>query len=55
VSKGDKDVILQKMNMLVGRLDEIDKRRLQNTQMELLIFVGAGVLMLFTLDVLTRR
>jgi hypothetical protein len=55
VSKDDKDVILQKMNMLVGRLDEIDKRRLQNTQTELLMFVGTGVLLLFTLDMLTRR
>jgi hypothetical protein len=55
VSKGDKDTILQKMNLLVGRLDEIEKRRLQNTQSELLMFVGTGVLLLFTLDILTRR
>jgi len=54
VSKGDKDALLQKMNMLVGRLDEIEKRRLQNTQTELLLFVGTGVLLLFTLDILRR-
>ena len=54
LSKNDKDEILERMNTLVGRLDEMEKRRLQNTQTELLLFVGTGLLLLFTFEIVSR-
>lgn len=54
LSKNDKDEILERMNTLVGRLDEMEKRRLQNTQTELLLFVGTGMLLLFTFELVSR-
>jgi len=42
------------MNTLVGRLDEMERRRLQNTQTELLLFVGTGLLLLFTFELVSR-
>lgn len=54
LSKNDKDEIIERMNTLVGRLDEMEKRRLQNTQTELLLFVGTGLLLLFTFEIVSR-
>ena len=54
LSKDDKDEILERMNTLVGRLDQMEKRRLQNTQTELLLFVGTGMLLLFTFELVSR-
>ena len=55
VSKGDRDEMVQRMNQLIGRLDQLEKKRLQNTQTELLLFVGTGVLLLFTFELVARR
>lgn len=54
LSKDDKDEIIERMNTLVGRLDQMEKRRLQNTQTELLLFVGTGMLLLFTFELVSR-
>jgi hypothetical protein len=54
LSKSDKNEILERMNTLVGRLDQMEKRRLQNTQTELLLFVGTGMLLLFTFELVSR-
>lgn len=54
LSKNDKEEILERMNTLVGRLDEMERRRLQNTQTELLLFVGTGLLLLFTFELVSR-
>lgn len=54
ISKDDKNEILERMNTLVGRLDIMEKRRLQNTQTELLLFVGTGMLLLFTFELVSR-
>jgi len=54
LSKNDKDEIVERMNVLVGRLDQMEKRRLQNTQTELLLFVGTGMLLLFTFELVSR-
>ena len=54
LSKADKDDILERMNVLVGRLDQMEQRRLQNTQTELLLFVGTGVMLLFTFELVSR-
>jgi hypothetical protein len=54
LSKDDKNEILERMNTLVGRLDQMEKRRLQNTQTELLLFVGTGMLLLFTFELVSR-
>ena len=55
VSKADRDEMVQRMNQLIGRLDQLEKKRLQNTQTELLLFVGTGVLLLFTFELVARR
>jgi hypothetical protein len=55
VSKDDKEDMLERMNQLIGRLDQLEKKRLHNTQAELLLFVGTGVLLLFTFELVGRR
>jgi hypothetical protein len=54
LSKNERDEIIERMNNLVGRLDQMEKRRLQNTQTELLLFVGTGMLLLFTFELVSR-
>jgi hypothetical protein len=54
LSKDDKNEIIERMNNLVGRLDEMERRRIQNTQTELLLFVGTGMLLLFTFELVSR-
>ena len=53
VSKSNEDIV-GRMNELVGRLDQMEKRRIQNTQTEILLFVGAGIMLLFTFELVRR-
>ena len=50
----DRDTLLQKIQELTKRLDELEVRTRRDTQRELLLFVGAGVLLLVAFDATSR-
>jgi hypothetical protein len=53
--KDEKESLVARMDQIMGRLEFLEKRRVQNTQTELLMFVGTGVFMLFVLEFASRR
>lgn len=50
----DRDTLLQKIQELTKRLDELETRTRRDSQRELLLFVGAGVLLLVAFDATSR-
>ncbi len=55
ISKSEKEDMTRKMNDLIGRLEQLEKKRVQNTQTEILLFVGTGVFLLAAFELLGRR
>jgi hypothetical protein len=53
--RGDKDALVSRINELVSRLETLEKKKSQDSQTEILMFVGTGVFLLLSLDFLTRR
>jgi hypothetical protein len=51
----DKDVLMGRINSLVARLDSLEKKKSQDTQTEILMFVGTGVFIMLSLEFLTRH
>lgn len=52
---GDKDVLMNRINELVSRLETLEKKKSQDSQTEILMFVGTGVFLLLSFEFLTRR
>jgi len=50
-----KEVLINRVNELVKRLETLEKKRAQDTQTEILMFVGTGFFILLSLELLTRR
>jgi len=48
------DELKEKMNQIFGRLEALEAERRQNTQTEVLLFVGSGLALLLSLDILSR-
>jgi hypothetical protein len=51
----DRDVLLRRINDLVGRLENLEKKKTQNSQTEILMFVGTGMFLLLSFEILSRR
>ena len=48
------DELKEKMEHIFGRLEALEAERRQNTQTEVLLFVGSGLALLLSLDILSR-
>ena len=56
VGKGDQnETLLGRINELVGRLENLEKKKSQDSQTEILMFVGTGIFLLVSFELLTRR
>jgi prefoldin subunit 5 len=51
----DNEVVNKKMQHLIGRLDELEKQRRQDSQTEILMFVGTGLFLLVSFELMRRR
>lgn len=47
--------IQKKLDTLFARLDDLESRRGENTQTEILLFVMSGLFVLFSMDIMTRQ
>jgi hypothetical protein len=51
----DHKVVSKKLDLLFSRLDDLESRRGENTQTEILLFVMSGLFVLFSMDIVTRQ
>ena len=49
------DDLKKKIDLIFQRLDTLEKRRSENSQKDILIFVGSGLVFLLGLDMITRK
>jgi len=49
------DALLKRIDELMGRLDEMEKKKTKDSQTEILMFVGTGLFILVSFELLTRR
>jgi hypothetical protein len=52
--KEDRDALLGRIEALTGRLEELERTKRQDSQTEILMFVGTGLFMLFAFDLVSR-
>ena len=52
---GEKDALMGRINELVARLENLEKKKAQDSQTEILMFVGTGVFLLISFELFTRR
>ena len=48
-------MLMSRINELVSRLETLEKKKSQDSQTEILMFVGTGVFLLLSFEMLTRR
>jgi hypothetical protein len=53
-AKGN-DALLKRIDELMGRLDQMEKKQVKDSQTEILMFVGTGLFILVSFELLTRR
>jgi hypothetical protein len=51
----DNEVVNRKMQHLIGRLEQLEKERRQDSQTEILMFVGTGLFLLVSFELIRRR
>ena len=51
----DRAAIMGRINELMGRLESLEKKKTQDSQTEILVFVGTGIFLLLSFDLMTRR
>jgi hypothetical protein len=51
----DNEHVNNKMQQLIGRLEELEKQRKQDSQTEILMFVGTGLFLLVSFELMRRR
>lgn len=51
----ERDVLLRRINELVSRLENLEKKKSQDSQTEILMFVGTGMFLLLSFELLSRR
>jgi hypothetical protein len=54
-SRNTQDALLKRIDELVGRLETLEKKNQADSQTEILMFVGTGLFLLMSFEVLTRR
>lgn len=55
VSMDDPAVLSKKIDTLFTRLDDLESRRGENTQTEILLFVMSGLFVLFSMDIMSKQ
>jgi hypothetical protein len=50
--KEDKDLLLARIDALMGRIEALEQKKGQDTQQELLLFVGGGIALLLSFQLL---
>jgi hypothetical protein len=51
----DKEEFFRKLDSIYARLDDLEIRRSENSQTEVLLFVMSGIFVLFSMDILVRK
>ena len=54
-SSDDSRDLLKKMDKIFARLDDLENRKSENAQTEVVLFVMSGLFILFTMDLLVRK
>lgn len=49
------EALIKRIDELVGRLDELEKKSVQDSQKEILLFVGTGLFLILSFEFMTRR
>jgi len=49
------DALLKRIDDLMGRLEDLEKKNVRDSQTEILMFVGTGLLILVSFEIFTRR
>jgi hypothetical protein len=52
---GEKDMLIGRINDLVARLENLEKKKSQDSQTEILMFVGTGLFLLLSFELVARR
>ena len=52
---GEREFLMGRINDLVARLENLEKKKSQDSQTEILMFVGTGVFLLLSFELFTRR
>jgi prefoldin subunit 5 len=47
--------LTKRIDELVGRLDQLEKKSVQDSQKEILLFVGTGLFLILSFEFMTRR
>ena len=50
-----KNALLKRIDQLMGRLDQLEKKSVKDSQAEILMFVGTGLFLLVSFEIFTRR
>ena len=53
--EGKNEALLRRIDELMGRLDQLEKKKVRDSQTEILMFVGTGLFILVSFEILTRR
>jgi hypothetical protein len=53
--KEESQMIQKKLDTLFARLDDLESRRGENTQSEILLFVMSGLFLIFGMDILSKQ
>jgi hypothetical protein len=51
----DKEEYFKKLDTIYARLDDLESRKGENSQTEILLFVMSGIFVLFSMDLLVRK
>jgi hypothetical protein len=54
-SSDDTRVLMERINTLMGRLDHLEKKRAQDSRTEILVFVGTGLFLILSFELISRR
>ena len=55
VASSQKEEFFRKLDRIYARLDELESRRSENSQTEVLLFIMSGIFVLFSMDILVRK
>jgi hypothetical protein len=55
VAPSQKEDFFRKLDRIYARLDDLESRRSENSQTEVLLFIMSGIFVLFSMDLLVRK
>ena len=54
INGNNQDALMKRIDELIGRIDQLEKKKVQDSQTEILVFVGTGLFILMSFDIVTR-